>query len=162
MIPRVTEKRGGSNFLNWRDEGGLGTLKWLTCIMGVTLKLKIILMMVSLLMIRKLLINLIIFSHLLGILWLVNLVMQIVSLLKITLSKSDSKFQFDIITDDYVFDQICNLSNNKSPGLDGFQAKLLKLAAPTICKLLAYICNLSLLTSTFPSDWKQAKVYPYL
>ena len=29
-------------------------------------------------------------------------------------SKSDSKFQFDIITDDYVFDQICNLSNNKS------------------------------------------------
>ena len=76
-------------------------------------------------------------------------------------SKSDSsKFQFDIITDDYVFEKICNLSNNKSPGLDGFQAKLLKLAAPTICKPLAYICNLSLLTSTFPSEWKQAKVTP--
>ena len=53
--------------------------------------------------------------------------------------KSHSNFQFDIITDDYVFDQICNLSNNKSPGLDGFQAKLLKLAAPTTCKPLAYI-----------------------
>ena len=72
--------------------------------------------------------------------------------------KSDSKFQFDIIMDDYVFDQICNLSNYKSPGLDGFQAKVLKLAAPTICKPLAYKCNLSLLTSTFPFDWKQAKV----
>ena len=117
-------------------------------------------MMVSLLMIRRLLTNLIFFSHLLEILWPVNLVMQNHSNLTDDRCKSDSKFQFDIITDDYVFDQICNLSNNKSPGLDGFQAKLLKLAAPTICKPLAYICNLSLLTSTFPSEWKQAKVTP--
>ena len=53
--------------------------------------------------------------------------------------------------------QICNLSNNKSPGLDGFQAELLKLAAPSFCKPLAYMCNLSLLLSTYPSEWKQAK-----
>lgn len=72
----------------------------------------------------------------------------------------DSTFQFDIITDDYIFDKICQLSNNKSPGLDGFQVKLLKLAAPIICKPLAYICNLSLATSTFPHEWKQAKVTP--
>ena len=30
----------------------------------------------------------------------------------------------------------------------------------TITLSLAYICNLSLLTSIFPSDWKQAKVTP--
>ena len=46
--------------------------------------------------------------------------MQIVTLLKIAVSQMVS-FNFDIITDDYVFDQMCYLSNNKSPGLDGFQ-----------------------------------------
>jgi retron-type reverse transcriptase len=59
-----------------------------------------------------------------------------------------------------VFDQICNFSNSKSPGLDGFHVRLLKLAAPVICKSLAYICNLSLYTATFPHDWKRAKVTP--
>ena len=52
--------------------------------------------------------------------------------------KSDSKFQFDIITDDYVFNQICNLTNNNSPGLDGFQTKLLTLS----CKPLAYVTRM--------------------
>jgi len=37
---------------------------------------------------------------------------------------------------------------------------LLKLAAPIICDSLAYICNLSLFSSVFPSDWKCAKVTP--
>ena len=36
--------------------------------------------------------------------------------------------------------------------------KLLKIAAPIICHPLAYICNLSMYTSTFPSEWKKAKV----
>ena len=35
-----------------------------------------------------------------------------------------------------------------------------KTAAPVICASLAYICNLSLCTSVFPSDWKAAKVTP--
>ncbi len=61
------------------------------------------------------------------------------------------------------FDEICKFANNKSSGLDGINVinvRLLKLAAPIICKSLAYICNLSLCTSVFPSDWKQAKVTP--
>ena len=29
-----------------------------------------------------------------------------------------------------------------------------------ICDTLAYICNLSLFSSTFPSEWKKAKVTP--
>ena len=69
-------------------------------------------------------------------------------------------FDFDLITEDYVFDQICNFQNNKSPGLDNFHARLLKLAAPVICHSLAYICNLSLITGTFPTEWKLAKVTP--
>ena len=37
---------------------------------------------------------------------------------------------------------------------------MLKHAAPIICHSLAYICNLSLITATFPSEWKLAKVTP--
>ncbi|XP_072043447.1 uncharacterized protein [Amphiura filiformis] len=63
-----------------------------------------------------------------------------------------SNFNFDFITPSFVFDEICNFSNKKSSGLDNFNVKLLKLSAPIICDSLAYICNLSLYTSVFPSD----------
>ncbi len=75
-------------------------------------------------------------------------------------SNLNSTFNFDIVTPEFIFDEICNFANNKSSGLDGINVKLLKLAAPIICNSLAYICNLSLCTSVFPSDWKQAKVTP--
>ena len=61
-------------------------------------------------------------------------------------------FKFDLITEDYVFDQLCSFPNNKSTGLDNFHVKLLKLAAPIICHPLTYICNLSLITASFPSE----------
>ena len=64
------------------------------------------------------------------------------------------------ITPDFVFDQICSFSNNKSTGVSNISTKLLKLAAPIICHPLAYICSLSMFTSTFPSEWKKAKVTP--
>ena len=69
-------------------------------------------------------------------------------------------FKFDAITPDFVFDQICSFSNNKSTGVSNISTKLLKLAAPIICHPLAYICSLSMFTSTFPSEWKKAKVTP--
>ncbi len=69
-------------------------------------------------------------------------------------------FNFDIVTPEFVFDEICKMDNNKSPGFGNLNVKLLKLAAPIICHSLAYICNLSLQTSVFPNEWKQAKVTP--
>ena len=69
-------------------------------------------------------------------------------------------FVFTEITSDFVYTQICKMSNNKSPGIDGICCKLLKIAAPIICSSLAYICNLSLFMSEFPMDWKAAKVTP--
>ena len=71
-----------------------------------------------------------------------------------------NRFKFSEITTDFVFDQICNMQNNKSPGLDQFNVRLLKLAGPYISQCLAHICNLSLSGSTFPDDWKKAKVTP--
>ena len=74
--------------------------------------------------------------------------------------KDNDHFKFDIITPDFVFDEICNFSGNKSSGIDNVCMRLLKLAAPIVCHPLAYICNLSLFTSHFPSKWKVAKVTP--
>jgi retron-type reverse transcriptase len=58
------------------------------------------------------------------------------------------------------YKHICDIPNNKSSGIDGFSVKLLKLAAPYVCHSIAYICNLSLRTSVYPTDWKLAKVTP--
>ena len=53
------------------------------------------------------------------------------------------------------------MDNNKSTGLDQFNVKLLKLAAPFVSSSLAHICILSLNNSKFPDDWKKAKVTPF-
>ena len=71
-----------------------------------------------------------------------------------------AQFSFDLVTSAFVFDEICKMNNSKSPGIGNLNGRFLKLAAPVICKSVAYICNLSLHTSCFPNDWKQAKVTP--
>jgi len=72
----------------------------------------------------------------------------------------NKQFDFDYVTPEFVFDEICKMHNSKSPGFGNMNVKLLKLAAPIICHSLAYICNISLQTSVFPKSWKQAKVTP--
>ena len=54
------------------------------------------------------------------------------------------------------------MQNSKSPGLDQFNVRLLKLAWPFISICLAHICNQSLGDSTFPDEWKKTKVTPIL
>ena len=76
------------------------------------------------------------------------------------IDENDGHFKFDVVTPEFIFDQICSFSNNKSTGIDNDCIRLLKLAAPVICHPLAYICNLSLFTSHFPAKWKVAKVTP--
>ena len=71
-----------------------------------------------------------------------------------------AKFDFDVITPEFVFDEISKMNNKKSPGLDNVNVKILKLAAPIVCDSLAYICNISLCTFTILSAWKQAKITP--
>ena len=72
----------------------------------------------------------------------------------------NDQFCFDFISPEFVFGEICKMDSKKSPGISNFDVRLLKLAAPVICKSLAYICNLSLHTSCFPNDWKLAKITP--
>ena len=76
--------------------------------------------------------------------------------------KHTEDFKFDLITPDFVFDQICNFSNNKSTGVDSVCIRLLKLAAPIICHTLACIyvtfpCSLHI----FPRHGKWQRLHLY-
>jgi len=46
-------------------------------------------------------------------------------------------------------------------GLDKLPAWFLRLAAPVFCGPVANLINRSLLTSTLPSQWKQARIRPF-
>ena len=52
------------------------------------------------------------------------------------------------------------MKSMKATGLDGISARLLKDAAPEVSELITYIINLTISTSTIPSEWKTAKVTP--
>ena len=49
---------------------------------------------------------------------------------------------------------------NKTCGLDGISARLLKDASPVIVPSLTFIVNLSIRTGIFTDDWKISKVTP--
>ena len=62
--------------------------------------------------------------------------------------------------------EICKIvflfGSNKAPGPDKVPMKVIKDALPCILSNLTEIINSSLLTSVFPSDWKEAKVIAFL
>ncbi len=60
----------------------------------------------------------------------------------------------------FVHKYIRSLDSNKATGLDGFSAAALKMSADIIAPSLTHICNLSLITGQFPSQWKQARIAP--
>jgi hypothetical protein len=60
----------------------------------------------------------------------------------------------------FVFDQLNGLKSGKSTGLDGLAARFLKDGAYYLRDPLAHIINMSILTETVPSGFKQARVRP--
>ena len=69
-------------------------------------------------------------------------------------------FKIPPITELQVEKFIKALDSTKATGLDGIDAKFIKLAGPYITKTLTEICNLSISSNTFPKLWKIAKVTP--
>ena len=53
-----------------------------------------------------------------------------------------------------------DLDISKATGLDDISARMIKLAGPSISKVLAMLCNKSIKSATFPESWKIAKVIP--
>ena len=69
-------------------------------------------------------------------------------------------FHFAPITADVVLDTLQLLNVDRATGPDGLSACILKVSAPAIADSLAALFNASLNDAAFPSDWKQANVYP--
>ena len=72
----------------------------------------------------------------------------------------NSVFDIPQVSVDFVREELRKLDDEKSMGLDGISPKLLRLGATAIAPSITRILNLSIATSTFPDDWKVAKVVP--
>jgi hypothetical protein len=55
---------------------------------------------------------------------------------------------------------IMQLDNEKAPGIDGLDNRLIKSVKDSIVTPLTLICNLSLSSGLFPDEWKMASVCP--
>ena len=59
-----------------------------------------------------------------------------------------------------VYRLLSALSSNKATGIDKISCKIIKIAAPAIADSLTYIFNQAITLSSFPDEWKMARVIP--
>ena len=64
------------------------------------------------------------------------------------------------LTEETVYDELCKLRANKSPGVDEIYPVVSKNLANVISKRLSHIFSQSLLCNAVPHDWKLANVTP--
>ena len=69
-------------------------------------------------------------------------------------------FVLEEVSSSFVRKELLQMKSTKATGLDGMSARLLKDAAPEVSESITYIINLTISTSTIPSEWKAAKVTP--
>ena len=74
--------------------------------------------------------------------------------------RGSSPFSIPNIEYDKVEKYLRNIDITKATGADNIGPRLLKLAAPYISESLTFICNQSIMNSTFPEKWKEGKVTP--
>ncbi len=88
------------------------------------------------------------------------------SILQITtfetyITNTKSEFSaFQPVTVSNVCRLLDGISNNKATGIDKISCKIIKLAAPAISDSLTLIFNQAITLSTFPDEWKMARVIP--
>ena len=64
------------------------------------------------------------------------------------------------VTPEMIAQKIKKMKDNKSPGVDGIQPKLLKEIVEQISTPLAKLFNMSLEEGIVPSEWKEANITP--
>lgn len=77
-----------------------------------------------------------------------------------SISRVDSIFSIQPISETFVTNAIKQLKPNKAAGLDKIDARLLRDAVDVITPSLTALFNLSIQNKTFPTLWKKAKVVP--
>ena len=65
-----------------------------------------------------------------------------------------------VITPEVIANKINNMTDNKSPGVDGIAPKILKETVEQISKPLAHVLNMSLQEGIVPLEWKEANIIP--
>ena len=79
---------------------------------------------------------------------------------KVLTPKVNHDFVLEEVSSSFVRKELLQMKSTKATGLDGISARLLKDAAPEVSESITYIINLTISTSTIPSEWKAAKVTP--
>ena len=74
--------------------------------------------------------------------------------------ETDSVFNFEEVSIETVGKLLKNISASKATGIDGINAKFLKLAYASLAKPITHIINCSLRCSVVPLEWKRARVTP--
>ena len=69
-------------------------------------------------------------------------------------------FSIPLIREEWVKKTLSTLDQNKATGLDSISAKVLRVTASYITKIVTKICNHSIEHDTFPQAWKIARVSP--
>ena len=77
-------------------------------------------------------------------------------------SKVPSKVKFKILLTNvgFVRNFLSNSNVSKATGLDNIGPKILKISANIIAPSLVYIINKSVISESFPSMWREAKIKP--
>ncbi len=70
------------------------------------------------------------------------------------------QFRLSDVDEDFIFKELANLNVSKSTGPDNIPARFLRDGASVLKTPITHIVNLSISTSTVPTDLKQAKVIP--
>ena len=76
------------------------------------------------------------------------------------INRVDKVFTFREIFEEEVLTLLLNMSTNKATGMDRLSIKLVKLSAPLITHAMTVIFNKSIVSGTFPCEWKISKVTP--
>ena len=79
---------------------------------------------------------------------------------KLYLPRTRRTFRFQYVSVCFVQKELKSLRRNKASGVDNLPPGLLKDSAKEIAVPLTHIINLSISTSTFPTNWKVARVTP--
>ena len=75
-------------------------------------------------------------------------------------SKKIGSFDFHLVSFDEILQIIRRLNNTTSIGRDGLGVKIIKNFRDVLAPALQYICNLSIVQSSFPKAWKKGIVIP--
>ena len=81
--------------------------------------------------------------------------------LSVSFIPKEDEFQFGAATSFEINRIVQSFPSNKAPGKDKLQMAVVKDDLPAILAILTEIINSSLLTSVFPSPWKESEIFQF-